>query len=350
MPMISGRSSWSLWPAWGSARPGSGAPAGLTCSSVSRSGNGRPSTPAPRRRLEPTASAAVDLEKLRRDLAATIERAKIEDPRELRKRIAGLEAELRKRAGPMDPATLQRAREEGRTAAAEELQRIHDSRMAQFRVVLGAIGEELARAVHLLNGAKPAPRLPRPAPAPTLRAQASAVPRRTLRPILQAEPGYEHVSGGERKILTVLAQYPQGRSKRQVAILAAYAVKGGAFQNYLGALRTKGFVEGRDRDLLRITEAGMATLGAYDPLPAGRDLLEHWLRQLGRAERMILQHLAEIYPAATTKEELGIATGYEPSGGGFANAVGKLRTLELIEGRGELRASEELFEVMVDHE
>ncbi len=36
-------------------------------------------------------------------------------------------------------------------------------------------------------------------------------------------------------------------------------------------------------------------------------------------------------------------TGYEPNGGGFNNALSKLRTLELISGRGELRASEDLF-------
>ena len=78
---------------------------------------------------------------------------------------------------------------------------------------------------------------------------------------------------------------------------------------------------------------------------ARRELLDHWLGQLGKAERMVLSYLAGVYPTAATKEEIGQATGYEPSGGGFANAIGKLRTLELITGRGnELRASEELFE------
>ncbi len=286
------------------------------------------------RPVAPTASAAVDLDKLRKDLAATIERVKVEDPRELRKRIAGLEADLRKRAGPVDPAALQRAREEGRALAQQELQRAQDAKMAQLRAILSAVSEQLAKAAHLLNGAA------RPAPRP-LRAPPPPASRPAPRPASQPIAADGRVSGGERKILTVLAQYPQGRTKRQVAILTAYAVKGGAFQNYLGSLRSRGYIEGRD--LLRITEAGMAALGSYEPLPAGRDLLEHWLRQLGKAERLILQHLAEIYPAAATKENLGVATGYEPSGGGFLNAVGKLRTLELIEGRGELRASEELF-------
>jgi hypothetical protein len=38
---------------------------------------------------------------------------------------------------------------------------------------------------------------------------------------------------GERRILTALAQYPQGRSKAQVAVLAGYALNGGGFNNYL---------------------------------------------------------------------------------------------------------------------
>ncbi len=288
------------------------------------------------RPVAPTASAAVDLEKLRKDLAATIERAKIEDPRELRKRIAGLEAELRKRASPMDPAALQRAREQGRAEAVDEFQRAQDAKLAQLRGIFAVVSDQLAKAAHLLNGAaKPAPRIPR-APPPT---PARPAPRRTLQ---ASGPIDERLAGGERKILTVLAQYQgPGRTKRQVAILAGYAIKGGAFANYLGSLRSKGYIEGRD--LLRITDSGLAALGSYEPLPAGRDLLEHWLRQLGRAERLILQTLADVFPAALTKENLGASTGYEPSGGGFANAIGKLRTLELIEGHGELRASEELF-------
>ncbi len=288
------------------------------------------------RPMAPTASAAVDLEKLRKDLAATIERAKVEDPRELRKRIAGLEAELRKRAGPVDPAVLQRAREEGRTLAQQELQRAQDAKMAQLRAILSAVSEQLAQAAHLLNDVD----RPRPAPRP-LRAPPPPASRPALRPASQPIAFDGRVSGGERKILTALAQYPQGRTKRQVAILAGYAIKGGAFANYLGRLRSLGYIEGRDT--LRITDAGIAALGSYEPLPAGRELLEHWLRQLGRAERLILQHLANIYPAAVNREDLGAATGYEPSGGAFANAIGKLRTLELVEGRGELQASGELF-------
>jgi hypothetical protein len=36
--------------------------------------------------------------------------------------------------------------------------------------------------------------------------------------------------------------------------------------------------------------------------------------------------------------------GYEVNGGGFNNAQGRLRTLELVQGRGELHANENLFD------
>lgn len=42
------------------------------------------------------------------------------------------------------------------------------------------------------------------------------------------------------------------------------------------------------------------------------------------------------------KEELADAAGYEASGGGFNNALGRLRTLELVEGRGEVKLADEL--------
>jgi hypothetical protein len=44
-----------------------------------------------------------------------------------------------------------------------------------------------------------------------------------------------------------------------------------------------------------------------------------------------------------SKEAVALEAGYEPTGGGLNNALSRLRTLELISGRGELRASPELF-------
>ena len=131
-----------------------------------------------------------------------------------------------------------------------------------------------------------------------------------------------------------------------MAILTAYAQGGGGFRNYVGALRSRGLIEG-DRTLLRITEAGLAELGDFDPLPHGDELLQHWYRQLGKAEREVLEVLAAAYPNVRTVEQVaqGTQTGYEPAGGGFRNAIGRLRSLELVTGKSyNLRASAELFD------
>lgn len=146
----------------------------------------------------------------------------------------------------------------------------------------------------------------------------------------------------ERLILTALAQYRDGRTKTQVAILTGYASGGGGFNNALSALRGRSYIADHGEKLL-ITPAGDTELGDFEPLPHGDRLLQHWLGRLGKAERAALEVLAGVHPRALTKEELAGRAGYEANGGGFNNALSRLRTLELIEGRGELKASEDLF-------
>jgi hypothetical protein len=154
--------------------------------------------------------------------------------------------------------------------------------------------------------------------------------------------GAVKLSSGERRILTALAQYPDGRTKVQVAVLTGYAANGGGFNNYLGALRSRGMIQG-DGDRLTITDAGSQALGSWEALPTGSALIDYWRARLGKAERSILEALADAYPDALTKEEVAAKAGYESNGGGFNNALGRLRTLELVQGRGDLRASDNLF-------
>jgi hypothetical protein len=147
---------------------------------------------------------------------------------------------------------------------------------------------------------------------------------------------------GQRAILTVLAQSPEGSTKSRLALLSGYAPSGGGFNNYLATLRTTGAIEGSDP--IRITATGLEGLGAVEELPKGEALVEYWLAKLGKAERAILTYLVQCFPNAMPKETVAKAAGYEPHGGGFNNALSHLRTIELIEGRGELRAAAALTE------
>jgi hypothetical protein len=93
-----------------------------------------------------------------------------------------------------------------------------------------------------------------------------------------------------------------------------------------------------------ITEAGIQALGSWEPLPTGSALIDYWRDRLGKAERLILETLTQGYPDTLSKEEVAAKAGYEANGGGFNNALGRLRTLELVQGRGKLRASDNLFD------
>lgn len=148
---------------------------------------------------------------------------------------------------------------------------------------------------------------------------------------LGSGPG-EKLGKGERGILTILAQYPEGRSRVQIALITGYSHKGGSFGNYLSTLTVKGYITGYKTNY-KITPAGIKALGQVKPLPTGPDLLTLWKAKLGKAERLILDTLSRVYPQGMSREQVARATSYEATGGSFGNALSKLNTLELIHGQ-----------------
>lgn len=284
----------------------------------------------------------LNLEDLSRAMAATVEEAKANDPRALRAEVARLKAELARAAAAVrvEERVVERVVPDERLvkllaeAKAEARQRAADAQEAESR---------LWRSVDQIET--------------SLRVTAAAQPAPGTRPVSHGGHGNAgaagkagqgrgagdpSLAGGERKILTVLAQHSAGRTKVQVALLTGYAHTGGGFNNYISALRSKGFIHGRGESL-QITEAGAKALGSWDPLPTGDEIRRYWLAEVGKAERAALSALIEAWPNALTKEQVASAAGYEANGGGFNNALSRLRTLELIEGRGDLRASDNLF-------
>ena len=144
----------------------------------------------------------------------------------------------------------------------------------------------------------------------------------------------------ERAILIAIAQRsPKTSTKSQVAILSGYSLTSSSFANGLGALRSTGWIEGNG-EALAITEEGFRAAAALHPdgripkIPSGERLREHWEGKLGRPERIFLQVLAGAPGRALTKERLASVSGYSITSSSFANALGTLRTLELV-SRGE---------------
>lgn len=293
------------------------------------------------------ARADVDVAALAERFAAAIAHEQESDPDALRQRIAALERLLKDRSAEVETKTEYVEVPVLTDVQAGQMRGLADALTGNSKD-LWAIASEILRGVdQTVARAEGAV-----APNPDKVAQDKAAQDRGLgeqaKGAAEGDGGGVKMSQAERKILTALAQYshqyPQGRAKEQLALLTGYSAGGGGFGNALSSLRTRGWVTGAKDGPPRITDAGRAALGSWEPLPTGRALIDYWLARLGKAERAVLQALVAAHPDALTKQEVAGRAGYEASGGGFNNALGKLRTLELITRGAEIRASAVFFE------
>lgn len=296
-------------------------------------------TPKAGERLEaPKTLAPVDLAQLEVRMESTIERAKADDPRELRKRIAALERELRaKPAAPVDDGVIVRAVDKARREMALEVKR-------NFGTLI-AYAQEIRDRLPMIVPARIEWDFTQSAVAvERVSTERRTLERKTVERSVVMQAGASEVSGGLRRMMVALAQR-NGLSKRQMGVRAGLSSTSGTFSTYLSRARQAGWIEGHGGQL-SITDAGRLALGSYEPLPSGQGLLDYWLGQLGDsgAARM-LRALAARYPKAFTKAEMGEAADISHTSGTFGTYLSRLRTLELIEvSRGEIRASREFFE------
>ncbi|HXD23178.1 MAG TPA: DUF87 domain-containing protein, partial [Gemmatimonadaceae bacterium] len=102
-------------------------------------------------RVEPRRAADVDLDALRRQMAATIEKAKADDPKELRRRIAQLEAEARKKPAPAPAAAVEdpKAFERRVERALAPILKEAEARDRQLRGLVDRLGTTMNRMVTL---------------------------------------------------------------------------------------------------------------------------------------------------------------------------------------------------------
>lgn len=283
--------------------------------------------------VEPKAMAAVDLAQLRAQFEAAVKTAEANDPKKLQARIRELEKQL---------AGTHFSQEQAEKIAREAVAKRDAEWRARVQRVLQSAANDFdmpapsfAAAVGHGQGRAPAPVI----------AAVTAHPRQLPRPTAATRAfsnGDQSLGKGERAILAALAQAGRARSGAYVGLVAGYSSSSGTFSNLLSSLRTKGLIDGQF-SALSITEAGIAAVGAHEPLPTGNDLIEFWCRKVGDSKAKILRAAAEAYPDALTYAEVGERTGFSAGSGTFSNYLSELRTLRLIEGRGSVRASAELM-------
>jgi uncharacterized protein len=296
------------------------------------------------RRVVPKKLAKVDLDALGAEMKAARERQQANDPAALRREVAQLRAELAKQpAAAPAPAKVERI----------EVPVLKDGQVKRLEGAVGrmlkaqdGLATEVARLTSLMQAvlrvASPHPALrPAPPPPPARRAFPFVPAPRAARAVADGAGDLGSIGVGERKILTAAAQHPEGVSREQLTVLTGY--KRSSRDTYLQRLRARGLV--LDGDRIVATETGIAELGdAYQPLPTGSALLEHWRQRLPAGELACLEVAVAKYPEAVDREAISEATSYQRSS--RDTYLQRLRSRQLITepGRGLVRAADALFD------
>jgi hypothetical protein len=291
--------------------------------------------------------SSVDVEALRSDLAEMIEKAKAEDPRELRKRIAVLEGELRKAKSAPVPATISeedilqiRRAATGEVTkkllsnvqeAGEKIQRIVDE------IVAGVGHAGIMNPIKVTTGKSRIPLEKHRAPEPR---RVTGNPHR---------PSDEKISSSQQRILDSLAWLESvgiaSASKTQVALLADQSPTSGGYFNNLGRLRSFEMISYPSPSVVALTETGRGSARQGDIPTTSEELHAQLYRKLSGSQNAILRNVIAAYPDDMAKSDLAEKAGQSPTSGGYFNNLGRLRSLGLIDypAPGRVVANRVLF-------
>jgi hypothetical protein len=294
----------------------------------------RPQTVADSKRL--TGWAAVDLEEVRQKLAAVVQKAKSDDPHELRKQIAELKKQLataNSRDELVDRLRYQRAVEikDEQLTLTEKVFAELRANAARARVAFDALVAPLQKIPITPTTTavdRPSPHARRVAPAS---AQAtSSRPARVVSP-----PSNGDLSNGEHRILNTLAMLVDRGipvSRESLARWMAIHPNGGRFNRELAQLRANGYLDG-----LTLTGRG---LGQHQVLKTGVDAAYAALPD--ETKRRVLQVIVSA-DRPLSREELAERLHIHPNGGRFNRDLAWLRTMGVIPERGAISATPGLF-------
>jgi uncharacterized protein len=298
------------------------------------------------RAAEPKALAPVDIEKLRSRMAATIEKAKAEDPRELRREIAVLKAQLSQRPvgnseRPVRNIEPKRVEipilKDAQIKRLEALVGILDAAEQRFYAVYEARSKELLGAASALAATVRAklatPQQPIPA-RPILPAARSTPPGLSGYLVTTTRPATgkvtiptEGITPAKQRILDALA-FLEGiglaqADKVQLALMADARPTSGAYFNNLGALRTA--------ELIAYPRPGTVALTGRGAPTTTEELHAVIRAKLPPAKWRLLEVLIGVYPKPIAKDELATRAGARETSGAYFNNLGSLRSLGLLD-------------------
>lgn len=319
-------------------------------------------TPAAGARLvAPKRVAEVDLNALREKLKATIDKAKADDPKELKRQIAELTKQLAAK-----PAT-------GKVERIDQAKLMEAQHAEIYQIMRNIVRPTIVKAFgHFLDRIKE-------------HAEKALVMERTLREELEREDQWkvkfitknfekairsaivdmpvplklrpqkewpkpfvkspansdETLPIGELTVLRVLAQYPNGLQRQQISVFSGYS-KRRTRDTYIQRLQQRGYAGVLSDGRVAITAEGKTNVGGFDELPTGAALQEWWLAKLPKGEAEVLRTLCQ--EGALSRDQISQLTGYHARRTRDTYIQRLQQKMLVVSQNGEIAPSDDLFD------
>ncbi len=291
----------------------------------------------------------IDLGALKGRLAVVDAETKANDPKTLKAEIAGLRKELASKSAivqntGLDPAAIAAAEQRGYSLGFTEAGRQASVSFEALKQLTSTTVKGFAESFQSnIRGEK----IDFPAPTFTQSSRSAAALPRAPAPAASKSTasGDGSLSGSPQKIVDAIRWWNvlgiAAPSHAQVGFVAGFSHKSGTWATYLSRLRSAGLIEGRG-DLV-LTDAGVAAANEPAIPPTGEDLRSTVLGKVDGPLVKILKPIFAAYQRGLSHADAGEAAGYSSSSGTWATYLSRLRSLDLIEGRGELKAQGWLY-------
>ncbi|MGB8403099.1 MAG: helicase HerA-like domain-containing protein [Mycobacterium sp.] len=301
---------------------------------------------------EPKTRADVDLRQISERIAATRERAAATDPKALTARIRELEKELRQtKAAAPAPRIIEVPVPyvpEGLAESVRALQGVIDEVRGEVNRAADT-ADEIAKVIAQAPTAAEQSEPPsEPAPAAPARSTAEA-----LRPDPQATTPTQAAANGKvtatQAILNGLAELASfgigAPSRAQLALWVRVGIKSSGFANNLGKLRTAGLIDYPTGGRVSLTADGQSAAGQSVITPTTDELQRRISQAINGTKWRLLEVLIDVYPDSLSRTELAERAGISSTSSGYANNLGAMRTLGLLDypQQGHVAATDVLF-------
>jgi hypothetical protein len=287
-------------------------------------------------------AAKPDLAKYAERMKETIERAKANDPKELKAKLAVLQKELdaeRKRKMPTAAAGKTREVKVVDQRAIAQALRTRDREWAKAvsefrRGLYEATKRQITLSLDAFNESKFIP--------PALPALDESLPPAIPTAPVQRRTDFAGAPNGDAKglsrpqlaLIAGLAEAEAiGRtqiSRTWLAFMARVSPKSSGFEKNVSTLRTAGMIDYPGPNQVALTEEGRALAPSVESPITANDLFDRISRLVSTPQAELLKVLRNVYPNIISREELANLADVSASSSGFEKNVSTLSARDLI--------------------